>query len=153
MGHGYEVPADALPILDTYVQRGMSFVALRLRPGVGVSLMQPVRIRVPGLALTLPLQRVAIGAGTTVDLELFVFAEGRMEAATFPNAEVDRADAGTGSTRSDGGRIRAPASNTPRGCRCSHTSGGATPWALALVLITALRLRAPARGTRHASGA
>jgi hypothetical protein len=90
IAHGYEIPADAQPVLDAYASRGMGFVAARLQPGVGVDLMQPIRIRTPGVGLTLPLQMVAVGAGTTIDLELFVLAEGRMETANFPNREVDR---------------------------------------------------------------
>jgi hypothetical protein len=68
----------------------MNFVALRLRPMVGIDRMAPVRVSSPGLALTLPLRMIAAGVGADVSIELFVFAERRMQAASFPNAEVDR---------------------------------------------------------------
>jgi hypothetical protein len=87
---GYAVPEDARPVIRGFAERGLDFVVLRMRPGVGIEAMQPVRIRMPGLALSLPLQMVAVGADTTVELELFVLAESRMEVANFPNAEVDR---------------------------------------------------------------
>jgi hypothetical protein len=88
--HGYEVPDAIRPTIAYYVGLGMSFVALRLRPMVGVDRMAPIRIRSPGLSLTLPLRMIAAGIGESVDLELFVFAEARMQTANFPNSEVDR---------------------------------------------------------------
>ncbi len=89
--HGYAVPEATRPVLSHYAELGLSFVVLRLRPGVGIDQMQPVRVRMPGVSLSLPLRMVAAGAGDTIDLELFVIAEGRMEAASFGNAEVARA--------------------------------------------------------------
>jgi hypothetical protein len=87
----YQIDDSIMPTIAYYVGLGMNFVALRLAPNAGVDLMQPVRVPLPGLALTIPLRMVAAGVGTTVDLELFVFAESRMQTANFPNAEVDRA--------------------------------------------------------------
>jgi MYXO-CTERM domain-containing protein len=87
---GYAVPEAVRPVLTHYAERGSSFVVLRLAPGVGVDQMQPVRVRMPGVSLSLPLRMVAAGAGDTVELELFVIAEGRMEASSFGNAEVAR---------------------------------------------------------------
>jgi hypothetical protein len=69
---------------------GANFLALRLAPDAGVDRMQPVRITSPGLSLTFPLRMVAAGVQLDVSLELFVFAEGRMEAANYGNAMVDR---------------------------------------------------------------
>jgi len=89
--HGYEVPDAMLPTIEHYTSLGMNFIALRLAPRVGIERMAPVRVAFPGLALTLPLRMIAAGVGSEVSLELFVFAEARMEAASFPNAEVDRA--------------------------------------------------------------
>ena len=89
--HGYEVSNAMLPTIAYYVGLGMNFVALRLAPNAGVDRMTPVRIHIPGLALTLPLRMVAAGIGSEVELELFVFAESRMQTASFPNADVDRA--------------------------------------------------------------
>ena len=89
--HGYEVPDTTLPTIAHYTSLGMNFVALRLRPMVGVDRMAPIRVSSPGLSLTLPLRMIAAGVGADVSLELFVFAERRMQTATFPNAEVDRA--------------------------------------------------------------
>jgi hypothetical protein len=90
LDHAYQVPEETRPIIDAYSAMGMSFVVLRLRPDIDVQKMRPVRVRMSGTSPLLPLRMVAVGVGTTVDLELFVFAEGRMAASGFGNAEVDR---------------------------------------------------------------
>lgn len=89
--HRYPVDPALLPVLSYYTDRGMNFLALRLAPQAGVDRMQPVRVTTPGLSLAFPLRMVAAGISVDVDLELFVFAEGRMEAGNYGNAEVDRA--------------------------------------------------------------
>jgi hypothetical protein len=89
--HGYAVPSDLIPTIEAYVALEMNFTVLRLAPGVGIDRMEPVRVTTPGLSLSFPLRMVQAGVQTAVDLELFVFAESRMEAANFGNAEVDRA--------------------------------------------------------------
>jgi hypothetical protein len=86
----YAIDDAILPTIAYYTDRGANFVVLRLAPQEGIDRMQPVRITSPGLSLTFPLRMVAAGVELTVDLELFVFAEARMEAANFGNAEVDR---------------------------------------------------------------
>lgn len=89
--NGYPVDPALLPTITYYTDAHMNFVALRLAPQLGVDRMQPVRVTFPGLGLAFPLRMVAAGVTVDVDLELFVFAEGRMEASNFGNAEVDRA--------------------------------------------------------------
>lgn len=88
----YAVPDEMLPTIAYYVERGMNFVALRLSPGESVTRMQPVRVITPGMNVSFPLRMVAAGVGESVALELFVIAEGRYEAANFPNGEVARED-------------------------------------------------------------
>lgn len=88
--NGYAVDDAILPTIAYYVDLGANFSVLRLAPAAGIDRMQPVRITSPGLSLSFPLRMVAAGVQTSVELELFVFAEGRVEAANFGNAEVDR---------------------------------------------------------------
>ncbi|MDB4944789.1 MAG: hypothetical protein JWP97_4323 [Labilithrix sp.] len=87
--HGYAVPAEILPIIESYAKEKMDFVALRLRPGQGVRAMQPVRIISPGADPTLPLRMVAAGVGSHVGLTLFVVSEGRYRPQNFPEAVID----------------------------------------------------------------
>jgi hypothetical protein len=87
----YGIDDSILPIIEHYVGLGMNFVVLRMSPRSNVTRMQPVRVTVPGLMPTFPLRMVAAGIENHVALELFVFAESRIETGNFGNAEVDRA--------------------------------------------------------------
>ncbi len=89
---GYQVPEELLPTIEHYVDQGMSFVALRLSAGEGVNRIQPVRVSTPGMNVAFPLRMVAAGVGDFVSLELFVIAEGRYEAANFPNGVIDQSE-------------------------------------------------------------
>lgn len=86
---GYSIPEELVPTLAHYVDIGMNFVALRLSPGESVNRMQPVRVATPGMNVSFPLRMVAAGVGDFVTLELFIIAEGRYEAANFPNGQID----------------------------------------------------------------
>ncbi len=87
--HGFVIPSSIDPIIAYYTNLGLDFVAVRLRPDVGIRAMQPIRIVSPGADGTLPLRMVSAGIGATVGLELFVVSEGRYEAMNFANALVD----------------------------------------------------------------
>jgi hypothetical protein len=89
--HGYLVDDAMLPTIAHYTAMRLSFAVLRMQANRRVDRMQPVRVAMPGTSPTLPLRMVAAGAGVDLDLELFVFAESRMEVGTYGNAEVDRA--------------------------------------------------------------
>ncbi|MSP25259.1 MAG: DUF2330 domain-containing protein [Myxococcales bacterium] len=88
--HGYGVPKDIQPVIDSYVKEGFDFIALRLIPGVNVQHMKPVRVVTPGAGVALPLRMVAAGAGAKTALKLFVIGEGRYASKNFENAIVPR---------------------------------------------------------------
>ncbi len=90
-GNGYAIPGPTVPVIQFYTDQHMDFVALRLRPGEGVQAMQPIRVRYSSPTTTLPLRMVSAGVADKVGVSLYIFAEGRTEAANFPNATVDRA--------------------------------------------------------------
>jgi hypothetical protein len=75
--HGYAVPTEIEPVIDTYVSEGADFIALRLIPGKGVNEMTPVRVVTPSGDPILPLRMVAAGTGMFVDIVLYVIGEGR----------------------------------------------------------------------------
>jgi hypothetical protein len=77
------------PVIQSYVEAGFDFIALRLAPGEGVKAMQPVRVTSPGAGLTLPLRMVEAGVGANVGITLYVIGDGRYQAANFPNAVVE----------------------------------------------------------------
>jgi hypothetical protein len=87
--HGYKLPDAFRPVVKQYVNEGFDFFAMRLRPGQGVSAMQPVRIITPGADVSLPLRSVAAGAGANVAITLFVLGEGRYHPQNFPDGTID----------------------------------------------------------------
>jgi hypothetical protein len=90
--NGYVLQASVKPIITQYVTEGLDFLALRLRPGVSVRAMEPVRVITPGADVSLPLRMVAAGVGASVGLTLFVIGEGRYRSANFPNVEIETKD-------------------------------------------------------------
>jgi hypothetical protein len=87
--NGYVVPPDLAPMLDAYAQEGFGFIALKLQPGKMTKQMTPVRVITEGGSNTLPLRMVAAGTGSSVDITLYVIAEGRYEVDGFGEAKVD----------------------------------------------------------------
>jgi hypothetical protein len=88
IAHEYNVPDITRPVIDYYVGLGSAFIALRLSPGVGVSAMQPVRVRYPGYMASFPLKMVTVGASGVLELLLWVVADQRFEAANYGNAQI-----------------------------------------------------------------
>jgi len=87
--NGFDVPAALQPTIDSFTMAGFDFIALKLRPGVGVQAMQPVRVVTQGADPSLPLRMVAAGVGANVTIELFVLSEGRYHPQNFPDAAID----------------------------------------------------------------
>lgn len=86
--NGFDIPDPVVPIISAYAREGFDFIALRLRPGVGVRAMQPVRVVTPGASPVLPLRMVTAGIGANVGLTLWVISEGRWQTRNFPAAVV-----------------------------------------------------------------
>lgn len=86
---GYQIPASTRSAIDHYVDLQFDFIILRLRPGVGVKQMQPVRITTRGYMPMLPLRMIVAGIGDKVGLALTVISAGRVEAQSFANETVD----------------------------------------------------------------
>ncbi|MCC6997259.1 MAG: DUF2330 domain-containing protein [Deltaproteobacteria bacterium] len=89
ISNGYSVPESTLPVIAHYVGLGNVFVALKLRPNVGIQQMQPVRVTYPGYMARFPLKMVAVGAASAVKITLWVISEQRTHAMNFPDALID----------------------------------------------------------------
>jgi len=89
VANGYSVPESTLPVIAYYVNEHSVFVALKLRPNVGVQQMQPVRVTYPGYMARFPLKMVAVGAADAVKITLWIVAEQRFHAMNFPDAVID----------------------------------------------------------------
>lgn len=87
--HKYVVPTDIEPMLAKYVDEGFDFLAVRLRPNVGVRAMVPIRVSWKGTSASLPLRMVRAGVGAKVGLKLFVIGDGRWKTKNFPTFSVD----------------------------------------------------------------
>lgn len=87
--HGYAIPSNSGPIIASYVEAGLDFIALRLRPGLDARAMAPIRIVSPGTDTALPLRMMQIGAGAKVGITLYVIGEGRYHTASFPDVPID----------------------------------------------------------------
>jgi hypothetical protein len=86
--HGYNIPADIQPIINSYVAESFNFLAIKLVPGVGTDKMQPIRITTDGASPGLPLRMVAAGTGATTTVTLYVVGEGRYEPSNFPSFTI-----------------------------------------------------------------
>lgn len=85
----FVVPVELEPMLQKYVTEGFDFVAVKLRPGLGVHAMRPIRVSFKGAYPTLPLRMVRAGVGEKVGLKLFVISSGRWKTANFPTLAID----------------------------------------------------------------
>jgi hypothetical protein len=87
--HGYVIDEDISPLIDSYVEDGFDFVALRLVPSAGIQQMRPVRVIQPGAVPVLPLRMVAAGSAEKTALSLFVITEGRYTPSNFPEGRIE----------------------------------------------------------------
>ncbi len=85
----YAVPPEVAPIIGKYAAEKFDFVAIKLRPGAGVTAMRPIRVSWKGADPRLPLRMVAAGVGAQVGLKLFVIGDGRWRTKNFPTYSID----------------------------------------------------------------
>ncbi len=82
--HNFVIPDDVKPIINSYVNEGFDFLALKLVPGKAVTAMRPVRVTMPGASPVLPLRMVAAGTGMITPVSLWVLGEGLYEPTNMP---------------------------------------------------------------------
>jgi hypothetical protein len=92
VANGFNLPDDIKPVIAQYVGEKFNFLALKLKPGEGVSSMRPVRVTSQGANAALPLRMVAAGTGASVGITLWVVGEGRYEPQNFPSYVVKNED-------------------------------------------------------------
>jgi hypothetical protein len=90
--NGYNIPADAAPVVAAYVKEGFDFLAMKLLPNQGVQAMRPVRVTTPGASITLPLRMAGVGTGASVGITIWVVADGRYEPQNFPFFHIADSD-------------------------------------------------------------
>ncbi len=87
--NGFDIPADATPIIDQYVTEGFDFLAMKLLPNQGVRAMRPVRVTTPGASLSLPLRMAGVGTGVSVGITIWIVSDGRYEPQNFPFYRIE----------------------------------------------------------------
>lgn len=88
---GYGVSAESEAALGFYAEGRYSYVIARLRPGVGVQQMQPLRVTVRGYAPVLPLRMIAAGTADSVGLTLLVLSSSVTVTGSFRTVSVPEA--------------------------------------------------------------
>lgn len=81
--NAFVIPEEAKPVIAAYQAEHFDFLAVKLVPGAGVKDMRPIRVTTKGANVALPLRMVAVGAGATLGITLWVLSEGRMEPTNF----------------------------------------------------------------------
>jgi hypothetical protein len=74
---GHVVPPGFDSTIAAYISEGFDFLAVSLRPTMGVADLKPIRVVTPGGAPVLPLRMLSANAAPVVNVELYVIAEGR----------------------------------------------------------------------------
>jgi len=90
--NGYNIPADAVPVVAAYVNEGFDFLAMKLLPNQGIQAMRPVRVTTGGASLVLPLRMAGVGTGVSVGITIWVVSDGRYEPQNFPFYRIDDSD-------------------------------------------------------------
>ncbi|HYF63156.1 MAG TPA: DUF2330 domain-containing protein, partial [Herpetosiphonaceae bacterium] len=73
--NGYQVAPEAEPLIKSYADAGMSFVAMKVTAGQGAGAIQPVAITYRATEPTLPIRLGATAAGPGTSITAWVFAE------------------------------------------------------------------------------
>jgi hypothetical protein len=81
--NGFVIRDEQKPVIAAYQAEHFNFLAVKLVPGAGVQDMRPIRVTTKGANLALPLRMVAVGAGATLGITLWVLAETRFEPTNF----------------------------------------------------------------------
>jgi hypothetical protein len=86
--NGFVINDDSKPVIAEYQKENFNFLAVKLVPGQGVQDMRPIRVTTKGANVALPLRMVAVGAGATLGITLWVLSEGRMEPTNFATFSI-----------------------------------------------------------------
>lgn len=86
--NGFVINDDSKPVIDAYQKENFDFLAVKLVPSAGVQDMRPIRVTTKGANVALPLRMVAVGAGATLGITLWVLSEGRMQPTNFATFQI-----------------------------------------------------------------
>lgn len=94
--NGYSVPAEAEDVLDSYIQQGRHFLALRIAEPEQILETGDGRIEIPPIQFTCqtseryyPMAISQVSAAETTEIRIYVIAEHRAAAANVANVLID----------------------------------------------------------------
>jgi len=101
--NGYSVPAEAGDVLDSYIQQGRHFLALRISEPERILETGDGRIEIPPIQFTCqtseryyPMAISQVSAAETTEVRIYVIAEHRAAAANIANVLIDPGAVGQG---------------------------------------------------------
>lgn len=74
---GYSLPASANAIVQSHLDKGDVFVALKLQNGQGIEAIRPIVLEMPGAEACVPLRLTSIAAVEDMDVQVFLVGQGR----------------------------------------------------------------------------
>jgi hypothetical protein len=92
--NGFNVPASAGPVLDSYIQQNMHFLAIRVRDASGLGQngtrgVPPIQFEVVATDWFYPMVISKISAAPQTEVVLYFLASGRLQASNVPNGVID----------------------------------------------------------------
>lgn len=88
----YLVTDGMRPIINAYVQEGQKFLALKLRPDVGVGEIVPLRFTCPAEAPHVPIRLTSIAAVPDMSILVFVAGDARYAPANYRDVVIETDD-------------------------------------------------------------
>jgi MYXO-CTERM domain-containing protein len=89
--NGYLITAEMEPLIASYVQQGLKFLAMKLAPDAGVGDITPIAMSYTASPM-IPLSLTAVAAEPEMGVIVFVAASERWQSSNYMNLTLDPAD-------------------------------------------------------------
>lgn len=86
--NSYRVTEPMEPLIDVYVEEGFAFLAMKLRPDVGVQDVEPVKVTYPSEAPMIPLRLTAVAANPDMAVMVWIYAEEQAAPANYATMTI-----------------------------------------------------------------
>jgi hypothetical protein len=90
--NGYTVTPEMEPKIQPYIDAGMAFLAMKLRPGEDVSAIQPVKFTFHADQPVIPMRIAAVAATSDMHIYVWMFADQQAVPANYDQTEVQDND-------------------------------------------------------------
>jgi hypothetical protein len=93
----YRITPEMEPLVHVYVDEGMVFLAMKLRPDQGVQDIQPVKMTYQSQRPMIPLRLTAVAANPNMGVYTWIFGRAQAEPQNYAKLEVSDNDLSAGS--------------------------------------------------------